>query len=135
MAENNRSLRRIMYVDDDPDLRIIARISLEKKGGFTVLTVDSGRKAIQFIPGFRPDLVIMDVIMPEMDGRAVLQEIKSQPETQHIPVVFLTSKLEPEDLSEYNRIGASGVLHKPFHPSTLAEQVRTIWQEKIAPGL
>lgn len=123
-------LRKILYVDDDPDLREIARISLERSGEYTVLTAANGRQALAFIPGFRPDLIIIDVIMPDMDGPATVEEIRKIPGGVDIPVAFLTSRLEQQDCDEYRRIGALGVLAKPIRPSQLALQIRQLWEQR-----
>ncbi len=120
-------LKRIMYVEDDPDLRKIVTVSLAEKGGFTVQVCDSGEQALKQVGEFQPDLIIMDVMMEDMDGPVTLGELRKLPETASIPVLFMTSRLLPWDVENYKRIGAAGVIKKPFHPLKLAEQVKELW--------
>lgn len=124
---NERKLTKIMYVDDDPDLRNIGRISLEKIGGYTVLTCESGEQALQFVGIFQPDLIILDVVMEDMDGPETLAAIRKLPEAVHIPAAFMTSKVSPEEMAQYRELGALGVIQKPFHPRKLPDQVRELW--------
>ena len=116
-----------MYVDDDPDILKIARLSLEKKGNFKVLACDSGIQALHEVEGFQPDLIILDVVMPDMDGTKILRELQQNPETKKIPVFFMTSRLHPDELDFYKRLGIVGILEKPFHPLTISDQVKKLW--------
>lgn len=122
-------LKKILYVDDDHDILKIARLSLEKKGGFTVHTCDSGQKALEEVTVFQPDLIILDVVMPDMDGSHTMAELKKIPEVAHIPVFFMTSRLHPDELEFYDRLGVSGIIAKPFHPLELSNRVTELWQK------
>lgn len=126
---DKRELNKILYVDDDLDILKIARLSLEKKGGFTVRTCDSGKKALEEVTVFQPDLIILDVVMPDMDGSRTMGELQKMPGVAHIPVFFMTSRLHPDELEFYDRLGISGVLSKPFHPLDLSNRVMDLWQK------
>jgi CheY-like chemotaxis protein len=120
-------LKKIMIVEDDPDLREIVKLSLAAKGGFTVQVCESGRQALQEVGKFHPDLIISDVSMEDMDGLETLVELRKLPEAAGIPVFFMTSRIEPRDLEKYKTVGADGVLKKPFQPLRLADQVKKLW--------
>ena len=126
---NLSELKKILYVDDDPDLQKIVRLSLEAKGEFTVQVCDSGMEAIKKIKEFQPDLVILDVVMREMDGPETLLELRKTPGVGQAPVIFMTSRLQPEKVKKYKKIGAVGVIEKPFQPRKLADQVKKLWNQ------
>jgi len=132
---NERTLERIMYVDDELDIRKVAKISLELVGKFELCLCGSGREAITRAEQFKPDLILLDVMMPEMDGPttlAALREIKAFAST---PVVFVTAKAQPAEIRRYREIGAVDVFTKPFQPMQLPNQLRDLWQRisQIAP--
>jgi len=114
--------KRILYIEDETDLQWLVKYILESAGGFEVLLCDTGAEALLRIGEFAPDMVLLDVMMPEMDGFSVLRALRAQPESAALPVVFLTARSEQED--EYLHSGACGVITKPFEPDRLVEQVR-----------
>ncbi|MBE0614654.1 MAG: response regulator [Burkholderiales bacterium] len=116
------SRKRILYIEDETDLRWLVRHVLESDGGFEVLACGSGAEALLRIGGFAPDLVLLDVMMPDMDGFSVLRELRERPEFVSLRVVFLTARSQQSD--EYLRAGAQGLIAKPFEPRALVEQVR-----------
>ncbi len=130
---DKKKLNKILYVDDDHDILKIARLSLEKKGGFTVRTCDSGKKALEEVTAFQPDLIILDVVMPDMDGSRTMAELQKIPGVADIPVFFMTSRLHPDELDFYEKLGISGVLAKPFHPLEISNRVRGLWEKIPAP--
>lgn len=111
--------RRLLLVDDDDDIRTIATISLERVGGWTVVAVASGRLAVEAAGADPFDAVLLDVMMPDMDGPATLEQLRSGPLGPDVPVVFLTAKLQPADRAYLSSLGAAGVLPKPFDPMGL----------------
>lgn len=121
-------LRKILLVEDAPDIQLVLRIALERLGGFEVRPCASGREAIAAAPAFAPDLILLDVMMPEMDGPATLEELKKLPEMGEVPVVFMTAKAGQEELARYRAMGAVDVLFKPFDPNTLAPTLLSIWE-------
>jgi CheY-like chemotaxis protein len=120
-------LERVLYVDDDPDIREIATIALAEIGGFAVSVGSSGQDALDLARSFRPDLVLLDVMMPGMDGPTAMQHLHADPEFTDLPVVFLTAKIQPVEVQRYLDMGAVDVVAKPFDPLTLADQLRQIW--------
>lgn len=120
------NLNKIMYVEDDPDIRAIAELALQEVGGFTVALCSSGKAALEVAPGFAPDLIILDVMMPEMDGPQTLNGLRRLPETRLTPVVFMTARIQSSEVEEYLALGAIGVIPKPFDPMTLADDIRRL---------
>jgi CheY-like chemotaxis protein len=123
----DRPLNRICYVEDDEDIQRIVRMSLERVGKMTVAVVGDPTQAIETITEFRPDLVMLDWMMPVLDGPALFRQMKLRPETSALPVVFITAKATQRDTDELLGLGAAGVLSKPFSPKDLPEQLRMIW--------
>ena len=120
-------LKRLMIVDDEPDIRTVAGMALEMVGGFTVRACGSGAEALQSVGEFNPQLVLLDVMMPGMDGPGVLAALRSRPGSACIPVIFLTAKAQPDEIEKLRALGAIGVLAKPFDPMTLADDVKAAW--------
>ena len=124
-----RPLNRICYVEDDEDIQRIVRMSLERVGKMTVAVVSDPTQAIATINEFRPDLVMLDWMMPVMDGPTLFKKMKTLPETSALPVVFITAKASQRDLDELVKMGAAGTISKPFSPKDLPEQLREIWKK------
>ena len=122
-----RALNRICYVEDDEDIQRIVRMSLERIGKMTVEVVGDPTVAIEKMTAFRPDLVMLDWMMPVMDGPTLFRQMKARPETSALPVVFITAKAAQRDLDELISMGAAGTISKPFSPKDLLEQLRAIW--------
>ena len=123
----SRPLNRICYVEDDEDIQRIVRMSLEKVGKMTVAVVTDPTRAIETIAEFRPDLVMLDWMMPVMDGPTLFKQMKLRPETSGLPVVFITARAAQRDLDELKTLGAAGTISKPFSPKDLPDQLRAIW--------
>jgi CheY-like chemotaxis protein len=122
-----RPLNRICYVEDDEDIQRIVRMSLERVGKMTVAVVGDPTQAIATIAEFRPDLVMLDWMMPVMDGPTLFRQMKLRPETSALPVVFITARASQPDLDELKTLGAAGTISKPFSPKDLPDQLRAIW--------
>ena len=125
----DRPLIRICYVEDDEDIQRIVRLSLERVGKMTVAVVSDPTQAIQTITEFRPDMVMLDWMMPVMDGPTLYRQMKMRPELNALPVVFITAKASPHDLEELLSLGAVGAISKPFSPKDLPDQLRAIWSK------
>jgi two-component system, OmpR family, response regulator len=119
-------MTRIMLVDDEPDIRTIGELSLVEVGGMSVVAAASGAEALAIAPGERLDLILLDVMMPEMDGPSVLTCLREDARTARIPVVFMTAKVQRHEVQRYLALGAAGVIAKPFDPLTLPDQVRSV---------
>ena len=122
-----RPLSRICYVEDDEDIQRIVRMSLERVGKMTVAVVSDPTRAIETIGEFKPDLVMLDWMMPVMDGPTLFKQMKLRPETSSLPVVFITAKAAQRDLDDLTALGAVGTISKPFSPKDLPDQLRAIW--------
>lgn len=123
-------LSRILYVEDDPDIQAIAMMVLETISGFTVQGCSSGKEALEKAVAFQPDLILLDVMMPGMDGPETLKGLRNFPELQSTPVVFMTAKVQPQEVQGYIALGAVGVIAKPFDSMTLAQELRDIWARR-----
>ena len=122
-----RPLNRICYVEDDEDIQRIVRMSLERVGKMTVEVVSDPLVAIERMRAFKPELVMLDWMMPGMDGPTLYRRMREVPEVRDIPVVFITAKASEKELSELRALGAAGTISKPFSPKDLTEQLRSIW--------
>lgn len=119
-------IEKILYVEDEPDIQMIAEIALRDVGGFTLETCSSGTEAIQKAEGFKPDLILLDVMMPGVDGPDTLLELRKLSVTASTPVIFMTAKVQPQEVEYYKDLGAIDVIAKPFDPMNLANQIKTI---------
>lgn len=115
--------RRILVVDDDEDVRRLAVMSLARIGGYEVRSVGSGAQCLEELTAQRPDAVVLDVMMPVMDGPATLAAIRDSGATHDLPVVFLTAGIVESDMDRIRSLPVSGVLHKPFDPMTLPSEL------------
>lgn len=122
-------LIRICYVEDDEDIQKIVRMSLERIGKMTVEVVSDPMLAIDAIRAFKPELVMLDWMMPGMDGPTLFRKMKEVPEVRDLPVVFITAKASQRELDELRALGAAGTISKPFSPKDLAAQLRAIWHK------
>ena len=115
--------KRILIVDDEDDIREVGQMTLEMMAGWEVRTASSGEEALAMAAAHPPDAILLDVMMPVMDGPATLARLRAEPATAGVPVVFLTAKAQAADQRRLAEMGAAGVLAKPFDPMTLADQV------------
>jgi two-component system OmpR family response regulator len=120
-------LDRILYVEDEPDIRAVAQMALEAVGGFTVIVCESGPAALAAAPGAAADLILLDVMMPGMDGPGTLQALRQLPATANTPVIFMTAKVQAAEVAQYRALGALDVIPKPFDPMELSAQIREIF--------
>lgn len=126
-----RKLKKILLVEDEEDIRTIAAISLESIGQFTVKYCASGMEALEVAESFAPDLILLDVMMPGMDGIETMKRLRLIPSLKDTPVIFLTAKVQATEISKYFKLGAIHVIAKPFEPLTLAATLNAVWLEFI----
>lgn len=126
---DGRTLQEVLYVEDDPDIRVVAQMALETLGGLRVCSCPSGTQALAAMDRCHPDLVLLDVMMPDLDGPATLALLRAHPVGRNLPVIFMTAKAQGHEVRHYHSLGAIGVITKPFDPLTLADQVRALWRE------
>lgn len=125
------TLSRILYVEDQPDIRLVAKMALEAVGGFTVIACESGAEALRCAPNAMADLLLLDVMMPGMDGPALLKLLREMPATANTPVIFMTAKVQASEVALYKGLGALDVIAKPFDPMALSNQIRRIWESQV----
>lgn len=124
-----RPLQRILCVEDELDIRKVVRLSLERVGGFTVCLCASGSEALMEAPAFGPDLILLDVMMPEMDGPTTLAALRRVDGLANTPVIFMTAKAQTHEVKRYRALGAVDVIAKPFQPMKLPDQLLAIWAD------
>ena len=122
-----KSLKRILHVEDVPSIQIVTRIALEKIGGFEVLSCASAQAALAEVQAFAPDLILLDVMLPNIEGIERLRQLGKLIDLEQTPVVLLTGHLDPERRLELRQLGVRAVLQKPFDPLQLTAQLRAIW--------
>ena len=121
-------LERILHVDNDADIRALAKLTLEALGGYRVESCESGADALAMAPGFRPDLLLLDVNMPVMDGPAARRALRKLPGCANVPAVFMTTRVQPHEIEALRSAGAVDVIAKPFDRQALSGQIAAIWQ-------
>ena len=126
----NTPLRTLMYVDDEPDIREIVQLALGLAGNLAVHTCESGERALALMPQLKPDLVLLDVMMPDMDGPATIIKMRADATLAHIPVIFMTAKAMPQEVARFRQLGAIGVIAKPFDPMQLSQQVFALYENE-----
>jgi CheY-like chemotaxis protein len=120
-------LERILYLEDDPIIAELALMAMQDLGGLTVCHCSSGQEAIAAAPGFAPQLLLFDVMVPDLDGPQTFGRITGLPTLTYVPVIFMTAKAQTHQERGYMALGACGVIGKPFDPLTLSDQVQSLW--------
>lgn len=125
----DKELKNILYAEDEDDIRDIAQIALEDIGGFSVRYCSNGRAVLEASKDSTPDLILLDVMMPEMDGPTTLRELRKIPSFMDVPAIFMTAKIQANEIEEYKALGVVEVIPKPFDPMTLADRIREAWNK------
>jgi CheY-like chemotaxis protein len=120
------STKRILIVDDEPDIREVAQMSLETVSGWQVLTAESGHEGITKAKQEKPDAILLDAMMPGMDGAATFEELQGDPSTKQIPVIMFTAKVQAADRKRFADLGVKDIIAKPFDPMKLGSQIAAI---------
>lgn len=115
--------KRVLVIDDEDDIREIAQVSLEMMAGLDVSVARSSREGLSMAEVEQPDAILLDVMLPDMDGLATFQQLQANPATQHIPVILLTAKVQAADQRRFADLGVKAMIAKPFKPAKLAEQL------------
>ena len=123
-------LRRILHVEDDEDILMIARLALADLGGFEVLQCMSGPEAVEKGAAFAPDLLLLDFMMPEMNGLQTLQALRAQAPLADVPAIFMTAKQIEVGHAEFAGLGVLGKITKPFDPVALSNDIARLWAER-----
>lgn len=125
-----KRLSKILYVEDDEDIAEIAIMTLEDIGDFEVLHCESGQEALDAFSDFDPQLVLLDVMMPHMDGKETFRSLRRIPQAQDTPVIFMTAKVQTHEQVSYMEMGALGVVAKPFDAMTLCSDIEAMWEQR-----
>lgn len=123
-------LKRILYVEDEPDIQAIAKLALEVVGGLELKVCSSGEEALECAESFAPDLFLLDVMMPGLNGPDTLRALQDIPSVAGLPAIFMTAKVQPAEVTTYKALGAIDVIAKPFDPMTLSDQIKEIWNNR-----
>jgi CheY-like chemotaxis protein len=118
--------RQILVIDDEEHIREVTQLCLEMIGGWEVITASSGNEGLVKAEITQPDAILLDVMMPDMDGTTTFRQLRTNQATQHIPVILLTAKLQAADQRRFADLGVNAVIAKPFDPTILAEQVAAV---------
>ncbi|PSB23932.1 response regulator [Stenomitos frigidus] len=118
--------KRVLIIDDEETIQTVVQFGIRMTAGWDVLSASSGAQGIQTAQAEAPDVILLDVMMPDMDGIATLKALQSHPGTEQIPVIFLTAKAQTSEKYQFNRLGVSGVITKPFNSLDLPEQIAKI---------
>lgn len=124
-----KELKHILCIDDEADILEVTKMCLEVVGGYNVTTLNSTADIISKVSSVKPDLILLDVMMPEIDGPSLLTQLRSSQEFKNIPVIFMTARIQKKEVDEYLKHGAYGVISKPFEPMQLASQIQEIWNK------
>ena len=127
-----KTLQKILYAEDDPDIQEVTLLALESLGDFIVATCDSGEQVVELAQSFKPDLVLMDVMMPKVDGPTALQFLHDTKGFEKTPVIFITAKAMGNEIQLFKDMGALDVISKPYDPMTLCDDINTIWLDWCA---
>lgn len=126
----SEELKRMMLVEDDADIRTVAVMALEMVGGLEVRAASSGAEALEIVGDYAPQLIVLDVMMPGMNGPEVLEKLRANPATAGIPVIFLTAKAQEDEVARLRALGVIDVVAKPFDPMTLADTLKSLWAHR-----
>lgn len=125
-------LQKILYAEDDKDIRTIVMTILQRKTNYQIECCDTGLKALEIAQWFAPDLIILDVNMPDMDGTTTFQALKDIEFLKRVPVIFMTAKVQNHEIDNYYNLGVNYVIVKPFSPKELVELIQQTWNKSIA---
>lgn len=120
-------LLRVLYAEDEADIRRLTEVILDDEEGFELTACVSGQEAVDKAATMTPDLILLDVMMPGIDGLATLKKLREYPHLANTPVIFMTAKVQANEMSEYQSLGVLGVINKPFDPMRLADDIRNLY--------
>jgi two-component system, OmpR family, response regulator len=120
------TIRKVMLVDDEDDIRTVGHLSLSRVGGWETVLAASGAEAVSKAAAERPDLILLDVMMPGMDGPTTFGQLRAQAATARTPIIFMTAKNQKQEVARYLELGAAGVIGKPFDPMTLPSEIKRL---------
>lgn len=123
-----KDLKKILYAEDETDVQTIVEVSIWSTSSYQIKICDNGKILLDCVEEYDPDLILLDVMMPEMDGITTLQNLQANEKTKDIPVVFITAKAQSHEVKLFNESGVIGVITKPFDPMTLGANITELWE-------
>lgn len=124
-------LKKILYAEDEPDVSTIVELTVQATSDYEIRTCENGKKLLECVEEYSPDLILLDVMMPEMDGPTTFQHLLENENTKNIPVVFMTAKAQTHEVERFKNLGAIGVITKPFDPLNLCYEIESIWNSNV----
>ena len=124
-----KDLLKVLLIEDDPDTQIIVKTVLEDMNNLDVIACSSGQEGLRKVHSFKPDLVLLDIRLPDIDGLDTLRALRAQKETAEVPVIFMTA--HPPKMSDYRELGVLHVISKPFDPIVLSLAIETVWKQRF----
>jgi len=129
-----KDLKKILYAEDEPDVQTVVEITVQSMSDYEIKICDNGKLLLDCVEDYNPDLILLDVMMPEMDGPATFKRLRSNAKTENIPVVFMTAKAQVHEVLLFQETGVIGVITKPFDPLTLCSEIQKIWEGRAKNG-
>lgn len=123
-----KELKRILYAEDEPDVQTIVEMTIQAMSDYEIKICDNGKKLLDCVEDYNPNLILLDVMMPEMDGPTTFNNLQQNKNTKDIPVIFMTAKAQVHEVEKFKEIGALGVITKPFDPMSLCDEILEIWK-------
>lgn len=122
-----KELKKILYAEDEPDVQTIVELTIKSMSNYEIKICENGRKLLECVEEYNPDLILLDVMMPEMDGITTFKKLKDSQSTKDIPVVFVTAKAQVHEVGKFKEMGSWGVITKPFKVMNLCNDIQEIW--------
>lgn len=126
-----KELKKILYAEDERDVQTIVEISVWSTSNYEIKICDNGKILLDCVEDYKPDLILLDAMMPEMDGITTLKNLRLNEKTKDIPVIFITAKAQTHEVKLFNESGVIGVITKPFDPILLCSSIKEIWDKNI----
>lgn len=124
-----KELKRILYAEDEPDVQTVVEITIQTMSNYEIKVCSNGKLLLDCVEEYNPDLILLDVMMPEMDGPTTFKHLKQDEKTKNIPVIFMTAKAQTHEVETFKQSGAIGIVTKPFDPLILCTEIEKIWRE------
>lgn len=129
-----KELKKILYAEDEQDVQTIVEMIIQSMSDYEIKICDNGRLLLECVEDYNPDLILLDVMMPEMDGPTAFEKLQENPKTKNIPVIFMTAKAQIHEVKIFKETGVIGVITKPFDPVLLCSKIKEIWEENTKNG-
>lgn len=124
-----KELKKILYAEDEPDVQMVVEITVQTMSNYDIKICSNGKILLENVEEYNPDLILLDVMMPEMDGPTTFKHLQENEKTKDIPVIFMTAKAQTHEVEIFKNIGVVGVITKPFDPVQLCSEIEQIWKE------